>query len=313
MSLQKCKQGLEKRLKLRIIRAMLQVEHTPNQRLTRFRHEESQNHLARGVECLLLAEETGYQDRELLTEACDSFLEAIKFNRQQTDAYVGMAYLLWLLGDAPQALRYLEQGLRTNPAHPDVHALIQRISGRPSGGPRPQAEAPPDARVSALVQELIAEVMAENTAALVATVNPHALERLQEHLDHWEGRYDEVLTAIDGLSTFHERVLLACELGPVQDRILSYHAALKDSERLLALDERIHQSTLLARETADNLEAGDPGMYRATTEMLLDQCDIYADELDRLEQEGLQIRTVDSHYQQLVEHLDVLQQHLEDS
>jgi len=281
--------------------------------LTRYRHEESQNHLARGIECMLLAEESNYQDKELLTEACDAFLESIKFNRQHTEAYVGMAYLLWLHGDTPRALTYLEQGLRTNPSHADVHTLIKQITGRSSKASQslPAAPAPQHARLAEHIQALLQQLQAEKIAAVAASVNSHAIERLQERLQHWENEYDEVLVQIDGLEGFHERVMLTCELGPVQDRILAYHAALKQSGRLLDLDDKILENTRLTRQYLDELEAGDVGMFQAYLEILLDNCDTLADELDALEKDGLNIRTLDSHYQQLIEGVETFQQALE--
>ena len=290
------------------------LEDPPANRLTRYRHEESENYLARGVECMLLAEEGAYQDRDLLTEACDAFIESIKFNRQQTEAYVGMAYLLWLLGDSRQALSYLEQGLRTNPSHPDVHALIQKISGRPARAtPAQRAEEPLDAQVSQLVSELLSYLESEKTAAIAASVNPHAVERLQERLADWELRYDEVLVAIDSLEAFHQRVMLTVELGPVQDRILAYHDALRQSERLTALDDKIIENAATAREYLNELSKGEPGMFSAYLEMLLDNCDALADELEVFEKEGLSIRTLESHYQQLVDAVEALQAELEEA
>lgn len=280
---------------------------------TRYRHEESQNYLSRGVECMLLAEEDHYQDKALLIEACDAFIEAIKYNRQQTEAYVGMAYLLWILGDQPRALQYLEQGLRTNPAHPDVHALIKQITGKTQSAGAAAHPAEPQAyqAVQAEIQALLAKVDSENTATLAASVNPHAVERLQERLLLWESDYEAVLAAIDGLQAFHERVMLTCELGPVQDRIMAYHQALRQSERLTRLDDKILENTRLTRQYLNALEAGETGMFRTYADILLDNCDALADELDLLEQEGLNIRTLDSHYQQLIEVVEAFQHAME--
>lgn len=293
---------------------MSAVEELQTNRNTRYRHEESENYLARGVECMLLAEESGYRDRQLLTEACDSFIEAIKYNRQKTEAYVGMAYLLWILGDSPHALRYLEQGLRTQPNHPDVHALIKQITGKTSQASPATANAQTQAQEDALYQEalelvkaVLAHLESEKTATIAASVNHHAIERLQEKLQDWEHRYDEVLTAIDALSVFHQRVMLTVELGPIQDRILDYHQALRHSERLVGLDDKILENIASTKEYLAALNKGDPGMFRAYLDLLLDNCDALADQLEVFEKEGLNIRTLDSHYQSLSELVEELQ------
>lgn len=286
------------------------VEELSSHKLTRYRHEESDNHLARGVECMLLAEESGYTDKQLLTEACDAFIEAIKFNRQQTEAYAGMAYLLWILGDSAQALRYLEQGLRTQPSHPDIHTLIRRISAKPAGE-APTAPEPEAAQVAQLVQQLLTELEAEKTATIAATVNHHAIERLQEKLAEWEQRYDAVLVAIDALSAFHQRVMLTVELGPVQDRVLAYTEALRASEKLLGLDDRIQETSQQVREYLDGLGKGDLGLFRTYLDILLDACDGLADELEAFEKAGLNVRTLESHYEQLTELVEAFQNAVE--
>lgn len=293
---------------------MSQIYEMPTHRIGRYRHEESENHLARGLECLLLAEEGAYQDKALLTEACDAFMESIKFNRQNTDAYVGMAYLLWLLGDSHQALTYLEQGLRTNPSNQDVHTLIKQISGtavQSSGSQSTQK--PLNNQVMALVKELLERIHAEKPGAIQGSVNPHVIERLQEKLTEWELAYDEVLGAIDQLEAFHERVMLTCDLGPVQDRIMAYNAALKTSEKMVQLDDKIQENTELVRQYLAELDREEPGMFQAYLEVLLDNCDSLADELDVFDQEGLNIGSLDSHYQQLVDRVEELQIRLEES
>lgn len=301
---------------------MAAVQDVATQNLTRYRHEESENYLARGVECMLLAQESGYADQALLKEACDCYIEAIKFNRQRTEAYAGMAYLLWILGDGAQALRYLEQGLRTNPNHPDIHTLIRRISPKPGTGQAAgratgadarddQAEEQAVAQVTAAVKALLAQLEAEKAAAIAASINGHAIERLQEKLAEWELRYDDVLTAIDGLPAFHQRVMLTVELGPVQDRILAYHEALRDSEKLLGLDDKIVENINQVREYLAGLGKGDLGLFRTFLDILLDNCDALADELEMLEKAQLNTRTLESHYQQLAELVEEFQSAVE--
>ena len=284
-------------------------------RITRFRHEESENALNRGIECMLLAEEDRYQNKDLLTEACDAFIDAIKFNRQNTPAYVGMAYLLWLLKDEKRALSYLEQGLRTNPSDPDVHALIKQISGTSVAASSANAQGPESgsaaAAVRAQVQELLDILTSERSKTISPSINNHMIERLQENVLDWELRYDDVLGAIDGLDTFHERVMLTCDLGPVQDRIIAYHKALKDSERMLKLDDQILENTRLARQYVEEIENSETGMFQAYIDVLLDNCEAIAESLDAFESESLNIKTLDSHYQQLADLVEELQDKVE--
>lgn len=270
----------------------------------RYRHEESENHCHRGVECLLLAEEESFQNRELLTEASDAFLSAIQHYRQNTKAYVGMAYLLWRLGDNARALQYLEEGLRSQPSDTDVHALIKAISGHS----QPAAQAP-SSFVSLLqqkVSDLQQKVTEENTRLIRPSINPHEIELLQDQLRQWEQTYHEILNDIDTLETFHVRVMLTCDLSILQDRILDYHSALQCSEELLDLDDRIQKVSRAVTQTQEDLSTGKPGMYDALLESYYAACDELADALDALENKNIPIRVLDSHYQQLVDRVESL-------
>lgn len=298
----------------------------------RYRHEESENHCHRGVECLLLAEEENYQNRELLAEAADSFLAAIQHHRQNTEAYVGMAYLLWVLGDEARAYAYLEEGLRTQPSHPDVHRLIQTMSGqsvtearRAGASERPLPSLPatgsglaaPNAsagersgleqriqRIQTRIAQTIQQVNAEDTRLIRPTINVHEIERLQEARTAWETLYYEILSEIDTLDTFHLRVMLTCELTPLQDRILDYQSVQECSAELLGLDDQIQAVHGDVRQTYGDFLAQKPGMYDALLESYYDRCDELADALDELERKNIPVRVLDSHYQQLVDRVE---------
>lgn len=294
----------------------------------RYRHEESENHCHRGVECLLLCEEEGFQNRALLTEASDAFLSAIQNHRQNTKAYVGMAYLLWRLGDNTRALQYLEEGLRSQPSDPDVHALIKTISGYslPMQSIAPQTDKPgestpplvissspqphlSDTQISNIRQKILRiqqKIDEENIRLIRPTINPHEIELLQEQLSHWEQVYHHVLDDIDTLETFHIRVMLTCDLSVLQDRILDYHSALQCTEELMALDDKIQEASRAVKQTHEDLSAGKPGMYDALLENYYDTCDTLADALDTLENKNISVRVLDSHYQQLVDRVESL-------
>jgi tetratricopeptide (TPR) repeat protein len=294
----------------------------------RYRHEESENHCHRGVECLLLAEEEGFQNRELLTEASDAFLSAIQHYRQNTQAYVGIAYLLWRLGDNTRALQYLEEGLRSQPSDPDVHALIRSITGYSTASPSSSAASPPSINVTAAstgapppsspvtetriveIQQKVArtkqKIEAENTRLIRPSINLHEIDLLQDQLSQWEATYYDILEDIDTLDTFHVRVMLTCELSVLQDRILDYHSALQCSEELIALDDKIQAVSRSVKQTQEELESGKPGMYDALLESYYEQCDALADALDDLESKNIPVRVLDSHYQQLVDRVESL-------
>ncbi|HEY9841884.1 MAG TPA: hypothetical protein V6D23_15585, partial [Candidatus Obscuribacterales bacterium] len=78
-----------------------------------------------GVECLQEAAAQNYQDREVLAEACEHLLEAIRHNRSDPDAYVGMGYLLWIAGEHSESLLYLSEAVLLDAQNPDARMLVQ--------------------------------------------------------------------------------------------------------------------------------------------------------------------------------------------
>ncbi|MEZ0372143.1 MAG: tetratricopeptide repeat protein, partial [Candidatus Sericytochromatia bacterium] len=114
------------------------------ERQSQLRHTTSAKLTAYGLECLQNAQQTGFNARELLVEACESLLDAIRYDRARLEPYLGMAYLLWLLGEYQQARDYLSEALALAPDNADAQTLLQELmaSQRQASPPR-QTIAPP--------------------------------------------------------------------------------------------------------------------------------------------------------------------------
>ena len=95
--------------------------------LSQERHQNASDFIADGISCLLDAEDDGYQDRELLAEACECFMEALRLNHNAPEPCIGMAYLLLLLGEYHQAFDYITEALSLDPENADAHVLSKEI------------------------------------------------------------------------------------------------------------------------------------------------------------------------------------------
>ncbi len=113
----------------------LQALHTYKQKteqISQERHEAAADLLRCGLECLADAQAEGFSDRALLVEACEYLMEALRLNYRETEAYIGMGYLLWVLGDPLGALPYLQEALELEPQNQDVQTLLLLVAPPPS-------------------------------------------------------------------------------------------------------------------------------------------------------------------------------------
>jgi tetratricopeptide (TPR) repeat protein len=277
--------------------------------LTQRRHEESGDQYARAIECLLAAEEDGFRDARPLQEAGQALIEAIRFNRQHTEAYIAMGYLLWLVGANAEALPYLEEALRLDPHHPDIHLLFERVTGKPSAPPAPVA-APTSSGdpLEDALDETLRELMEEKVAAIAPAVNGLVIERLRERHALWQERYDQLKPQVG------QRPVLLNKLAPLAKRIDLYGEAIERSEQMVQLDEQIHDSLRTAEAYLEQLAQGlDPdGLQelQGYVEVLLDHCDYYADTLDAWEEQSIPVRPLARVYDQLSDALETLQAQL---
>ncbi|MEZ0367609.1 MAG: hypothetical protein ACAI44_00835, partial [Candidatus Sericytochromatia bacterium] len=81
------------------------------------RHQTSEQEYAAGMQCLAQAQEAGFGQPDLLKQASNHFLAAIRHNYRHPEPYVGMAYLLMLIEDDRQALKYVCEALRIDPGN----------------------------------------------------------------------------------------------------------------------------------------------------------------------------------------------------
>lgn len=298
-----------------IIRNMPEIASSITHSEQRRRHEESLEHYARGMECLLQAEESGFQDRRLLQEAADCLIESIRKNRRFVEPHIAMGYLLWLYNDPVWAMHYLEEALRLEPTHPDIHILIEKIKGRPL---KPEelesiafSEEGEPTSIEEDVNEALSELAQENRKAITPTINPHILARMEEKQVYWFNRSEELQIQVNRSRDLATKNRLREQLKPLRERAQQYRDALRISYAMIALSDQLLQDNQRAKQY---LEMATKPMGAARwqeiqdqVDTLLDHCDSFADQLDQLEQQGIPLGSLATQYNQLLERLENLQ------
>lgn len=107
--------------------SLLQSLRQQSSQLASQRHEKSDEAYQQALQALAQAQASGFQDKAALKLASQQFLKAIQMARGKAEPYVGMAYLLLLLGQQKQAVRYLNQAKTIDPEHQDAHKLLQYL------------------------------------------------------------------------------------------------------------------------------------------------------------------------------------------
>ena len=82
---------------------------------------------ARGIAEIEKARQSQFRNKTELRLASQYFFEALSKNPQHIDAYVGIAFVLMLVGDFQQALNYLAEAQSRAPDHPQALALLAQI------------------------------------------------------------------------------------------------------------------------------------------------------------------------------------------
>lgn len=287
------------------------LQHKLNQ-MTHHRKEESGDHYSRGIECLLLAEDDDFQDRALLLEACDCFMDAIRYNRQHTEAYVAMAYLLGLIGNPEQALDYTNEALRIDPEHADIPVLIRYLKGTPEH-PQPKTvplDNTPLGRMQARINGVLEELAAENLNAIAPALNELMVQRLAEKAQYWQAQCATLQQEIQALRDPQGNFLKA-QLHPLQAHSDRYQTAWQYSQHMAELAEQLQENNAQVDAALAALAAGDavPDTQNYVN-TLLDNCDYFAETIEQWENAGWNVKSLNRQYETLCDQLEVLQDQL---
>lgn len=294
--------------------------------LAQQRHDEAAELTRDGMLCLLEARDEGFTDPELLAEACEYLLDAIRHNRNDPDPYIGMGYLLWLIGESAEAAPYLLEALHLDPGNSDATQLLELTRQPLATAPQPQAPPPiavePELDYDRLYDELEAYITREVQQLSALPPKAFAITDQRERIERMERRFEtlsqtqaEIQASLAAVEEEIDCSELRQKLRPFDVLLKRCGASLSRSWELIQLQEVIagHSRWLqreLGRFEARNGELPED-FSQERFEALLGDCDALADQLDALEQEGLEAGELITAYERLAQQVTILQELLD--
>ncbi|PIQ24243.1 hypothetical protein COW36_10510 [bacterium (Candidatus Blackallbacteria) CG17_big_fil_post_rev_8_21_14_2_50_48_46] len=286
------------------------------------RTERSENFCKSGFEHLQSALEAKEDPlkREHLKAASQDFGEAIQNARSHIDAYIGMAYLLISLHDYRRALDYLKEGQRISAQDPDILLMLDilqtgsALSTQPSkpliSAPVSQSENPEvvlQALEKTIVQALQA-LMQEPPLPPQPVHSPKDLHHLIQNYQAWKKREQQLRLQLQALSEEMEVLALEQKLHPLELALNRQLQFIRLSKQILQLEDRIRSEEERVRTDLEKaqllLSPEEHQRLNLDLEEFFDDCDHFADELDMLEQQKIQIPEILRHYEALLEEVE---------
>lgn len=84
---------------------------------------QSKRALKQGFTYLITTEKQNFINKELLKRSCHAFAKAIQFDKNNSDAFFGLAYVLTLLKEYTTAYIYILEASKLDPKNQDLHYL----------------------------------------------------------------------------------------------------------------------------------------------------------------------------------------------
>lgn len=310
------------------------------------RHEKSDEAYQEGLKALAQAQASGFRDKAALKQASQQFLKAIQMARGKAEPYVGLAYLLLLLGQQDQAIRYLHQALRIEPDHEDSRKLLHHIQNPqavPASTTAPRASAAGSAEHSAeprSQKDFNILALDRPDAAPAASVDRHhalreqltmlsyeasklptqlMLDRKQlaEHrtqIQTWEERLEGLQEEINDLESTQNVNSLHRSVQVLERRIEKLAKLCRDSEHLCQIHDGVIDAQLEVRGQLKKapFSPDQAVQLEARLEEFLDECDRLADLIDESEAQGLDTQALAMNYEALAADVERFQDAVDD-
>lgn len=305
------------------------------------RHGQSEKQLIDGLNLIEQAQAEGFSQPLHLQQAASLLTEAIKRNRAEIRAYLGMAYIFLLLEDHSMAQKYVHQALQLQPNNPLVRSFqarvgedYQRVTKRrqelrnPAAHPTTAAAQPSrmtaadDDDIDTLydqtethIRQMLRELMLAGMPQPAA--DSAGIRRLEQALETHQANYAQIMAQLKKIETELDTADLMRLVKPVEAhhqryrQVISFSQLLKGlKDRLVAEIEQVKEITEEARNTQD---PSDIEVLEENLEALLDNADSFAQEIETLQQQNFPLAGLEDLYEQLQERLETYQDALEET
>ncbi len=306
------------------------------------RHGQSEKQLIDGLNLIDQAQAEGFNQPLRLQQAASLLTEAIKRNRAEIRAYLGMAYIFLLLEDHSMAQKYVHQALQLQPNNPLVRSFqarvgedYQRVAKRrqelrsnPAARPTQTTAQPSrmtaadDDDIDALydqtethIRQMLRELM------LVGMPQPAAdhsgILRLEQALETHQANYAQIMAQLKKIETKLDTADLMRLVKPVEAHHQRYRQVISFSQLLKGLKDRlvteIEQVKEITEEARNTQDPNDIEVLEENLEALLDNADGFAQEIETLQQQNFPLAGLEDLYEQLQERLETYQDALEET
>lgn len=303
--------------------AMLKQMKEQSSQLTSNRQGQSEEAYEEALTYLAKAQQSGFEDKEALKEASRLLIRSIQFGRQNVDAHVAMGYLLILLGDTIQAVRYLNEARRLDPQHEDAQALIEHLK-QPAERETPAYQQEMK-EVSDELSEGLDELYEKTVKAIYEQSEAVAYIKWQPALSPSMFReHEEAFQAIEKTLQLAEENFMELELEmnvqTLRQKLQPLEQAKTKLERLRQMSGQLLRVVSEMKKLADEAEQAtleitlgkaDLDAMEDKLDHYLDECDRYADMLDEVEGQGYSISELEKSYSSLVSNVEKLQDALD--
>lgn len=312
---------------------------TLKDRLTASRSQNAEKFTDQGLALLAqaLKQTQVANQKTLLMDAFDLFVKALSSQRTQPEPYIGIAFVLILIGNFTKATKYVKEAQRLAPKHPDVALLFEMIKnlqlkGRIPAPTSPQTTIRPsktenkierldyDELYDQLEMQIITEVrlmMQDSQAIPSPTCEERQFKKLKEQYTSLLNLYENIQRQCQIVEQEIDISDLEKQLKPFTINLARFENALKISNDLLQLNENLctqldKVNTLLA-EIKEYQRAEDLLIAEENLEILLDNCDLYANQLDEAESKKYRVQILLNLYENMIAQMESLQDLLDET
>lgn len=249
-----------------------------------------------------------FRDKELLKQASELFIKAIRFRRTDPEPYVGLAYLLLLVRDFDGAEAYLREALRHDRNLEDAHKLMEYLQQKRK---EPASATATMQDFSGLSRDNIdydhlydqVELQIYTQVRLAMEYQPpdpgadsEQIAQLQQKLGEFQKAHQHLLKQLKVVDEEIDISDLQRTMRPFEIQLRRMEKALETTDTFARLHSRIDGLMKEISAVLPTLGSSPSAQHDQHVEQIMDACDQIADEIDTLEAKNYPTASLESAY-----------------
>jgi hypothetical protein len=295
--------------------------------LSKKRQQEADKYYQMGFKLLDVAYQQNCQNLESLEQVCVYFTQAMRHNRSDVRPYLALSYLFSLVNNYVMAWKYAKAVKELYPENQIVLEWEANLKSQEEKFKNKQAQPAQlsnDQQIDDLNPAQIKLIENKLRAFIISqaqeitsqkppqpTLRPEELEQLNNSLQNYQKVADQVSEQLDILNKYIDTQSLEYLYQPLLVNLKRYRETIGASMTFYELNDR---STELLNQVQE-LEAQIKGLttpdeispLQDNLEEILDQCDLIADHIDQIEEQGFQLSPILALYKKLTRHIESCQ------